>query len=206
MPTGPTAPAVADEGLDLSISPSRANRQAFALALLLLALLGGAFLALAPTDRATLLPAWSAGSALVFLGCLALGIAAHEGLHALAWAAFGRIPLRRVRFGFSARALAPYAHVPEPMTARAYRLGAAMPAIVLGVLPYGWGTLTGHVGWALYGMVFVFAAAGDLLVLWQIRRVDAQAIVRDHPARVGCIVVRPAGLPDPSEEHRPWDE
>jgi len=38
-------------------------------------------------------------------------------------------------------------------------------------------------------MVFIFAAGGDLLVLWVIRNVDARAMVQDHPSRAGCLVV-----------------
>lgn len=203
MSTDPTAPAAAPADLDHSLAPAQANRLAFALALPLLLLLGGVLIACL-TLSATPFPAPTARAVAVFLVCLGLGIAAHEALHALAWAAAGRIPLRRIRFGFSVRALAPYAHVSDPMTARAYRVGAALPAILLGALPYLWGLLAGNAGLAFFGMVFVFAAAGDLLVLWQMRAVDGAVLVRDHPERVGCVVVGAAGEAEARPERPPW--
>ena len=56
-------------------------------------------------------------------------------------------------------------------------------------LPFVVGTVLGSPSLALFGMIFVFAAGGDLLVLWLIRGVDARALVQDHPSRAGCIVL-----------------
>jgi hypothetical protein len=180
------------EGRDLSVSLARANVLTVAIAVPLVGLMLVVYRLLAPGGGG-LAVGGTLASALAFLTLLVVGILAHEGIHGLAWAWFGRFPLKRIRFGFQASTLTPYAHALDPMPARVYRLGAALPALVLGVLPFAVGTAVGSAGLALYGMIFTFAAGGDLLVLWLIRSVDARARVLDHPSRAGCIVLAPAG-------------
>ena len=176
------------DGQDLSISLVRANVYTLAVSLPLVGLMLLAYLELSPATlvpASTLaLPVW-----LLFVALIVAGILAHEAIHGLAWSFFGRLPLRRIRFGFQASTLTPYAHALDPLPARAYRLGAVLPAILLGGLPFVVGTVLGSPSLALFGMIFVFAAGGDLLVLWLIRGVDPRALVQDHPSRAGCIVL-----------------
>lgn len=175
------------EGEDVSISLADANVRTLAISLPLAAALLAIYLGLAPGSESPMGMSLSGGA--VFLLLIVAGMVVHEGIHALAWSAFGRLPLRRIRFGFHVATLTPYAHALDPMPARAYRLGALMPALVLGVVPFAVGTALGSLLPALYGMIFVFAAGGDLLVLWLLRHVDARALVLDHPSRAGCIVL-----------------
>jgi hypothetical protein len=175
------------DGQDLSISLVRANVYTLAVSLPLVGLMLFAYLALYPP--ATL--ALSLPSTLLFLVVLVAGILAHEAIHGLGWAVFGGIPLQRIRFGFQASTLTPYAHALDPMPAGAYRLGALLPALALGALPFLIGAIVGSASLALFGMIFVFAAGGDLLVLWLIRGVAPRALVLDHPRRAGCIVLPP---------------
>jgi hypothetical protein len=120
---------------------------------------------------------------------LIVGVPLHEVIHGLAWAAFGRKPLKAVKFGFQVKTLTPYAHLPLPIRAGAYRWGAAMPALVLGLLPCLIGLGTG-LGWfAMFGLFYLLAAGGDLVVLWVMRSLPASALVEDHPSRAGCLVV-----------------
>ena len=179
------------QGEDRSISLARANVLTLAIALPLVGLMLAAYQLLSPRHGLAL--GGTFGSALAFLALVVVGILVHEGIHGLAWAYFGSLPLRRIRFGFQASTLTPYAHALDPMPARAYRQGAVLPALVLGVLPFAVGTLLGSAGLALYGIIFTFAAGGDLLVVWLIRSVDARARVLDHPSRAGCIVLPPSG-------------
>jgi hypothetical protein len=119
---------------------------------------------------------------------LIIGVPLHEVIHGLAWAAFGRKPLKAVKFGFQVKTLTPYAHLPITIRAGAYRWGAAMPALVLGLLPFLIGLATG-LGWfALFGLFYLLAAGGDLVVLWVMRSLPAGALVLDHPSRAGCLV------------------
>lgn len=146
------------------------------------------------------LEALSGFGLLPLLAVLAAGIVAHEAIHGLSWAAFGRKPLGSLKFGFQARTLTPYAHLKEPVEARAYRLGAAAPGVVMGLLPSLAGIATGGGAVMLFGLVFTFAAGGDALILWLIRGVEPDALVEDHPTRAGCYVLgRREGAEGPGE-------
>lgn len=173
---------------DLSISLSRAN-----------VLVGVASL---PVVLAMLLlfqivsPALSGHAGSLSLAAIGLtlvatlpGIFLHEVIHGATWRAFGRLGRGRVTFGFHRATLTPYAHALDPMPVWAYRAGAVLPAILLGVLPYAAGILWGSLPVALFGILFVTAAGGDMLVLWLLRKAKGGAQVLDHPSRAGCLIV-----------------
>lgn len=123
-----------------------------------------------------------------FLPAALIGIVLHEVLHGLTWALAGRRPFSSIRFGFNVATLTPYAHFKDPLPANAYRLGAAMPGLALGVLPLLIAFATGN-GWlAGFGMLFLVAAGGDILILWMLRHVPATSTIQDHPSQPGCIV------------------
>lgn len=123
-----------------------------------------------------------------FLPAALIGIVLHEMLHGLTWALAGRRPFSSIRFGFNVATLTPYAHFKDPLPANAYRLGAAMPGLALGVLPLLIAFATGN-GWlAGFGMLFLVAAGGDILILWMLRHVPATSTIQDHPSQPGCIV------------------
>jgi hypothetical protein len=119
---------------------------------------------------------------------LVLGIPLHEFIHAFSWVLFGGISFQEINFGFDWKSLAPYAHATEPLKARAYRLGAAMPALLMGGLPYLIGIISGWAWFTNFGIFYVLAAGGDLVVLWLLRDLDGEARVEDHPTRAGCYV------------------
>jgi hypothetical protein len=118
-----------------------------------------------------------------------VGIFVHEAIHAIGWSLASGRPLRAIAMGFQLRSLSPYAHPRDPMLARDYRVGAAAPGLVLGILPavvaiaFGWPVLF------LVGVLFTIAAGGDALVLWLIRDVRGDKFVADHPTRAGCLVL-----------------
>ncbi len=123
------------------------------------------------------------------IGLFLLGIIAHEAIHGVVWALWGTRSFSTIKFGMNLRALAPYAHATVPMKAGAYRLGAVSPAFVLGVIPSLLGIITGNLLATVFGIIFLAAAAGDFLILWLIRDVPSDALVKDHPTRAGCVVL-----------------
>ncbi|MBP1654599.1 MAG: hypothetical protein H6Q28_1155 [Bacteroidetes bacterium] len=123
-----------------------------------------------------------------FLPAVIVGIVVHEVLHGITWALAGHRPLSSIRFGFNVSTLTPYAHFTEPLPATPYRLGAAMPGLVLGVIPVVIALATGN-GWlAGFGTLFLVAASGDIIILWMLRDVPASSTIQDHPSKPGCIV------------------
>lgn len=188
LPTRAEPPAVPPGARDVSIPLDAVLRLALLPALLLLALplllfalrWGGG-------------PLWDSAAGLGglarTLGGFTLLIVAHELVHTAGWVVCGRLPLRAIRFGLDAKTLSPYARALVPMRARAYRIGAALPLLLTGVLPWLVALARGDGLLALLGALLISGAVGDLLVLWAIRAVPADARVLDHPTSAGCYVL-----------------
>ena len=122
------------------------------------------------------------------LPAVIIGVVVHEVLHGVTWALAGGRPLSLIKFGFNLATLTPFAHFKEPLSANAYRLGAAMPGLVLGLIPVVGALATGN-GWlAGFGAIFLVAAAGDIIILWMLRDAPASSTIQDHPSKPGCIV------------------
>ncbi|MDX1418678.1 MAG: DUF3267 domain-containing protein [Rubricoccaceae bacterium] len=173
---------------DRSVSMAAANGYALLFVVPAAAALLGAFFALwgwPPLYRAT---DGALDRPLLALAVFAAGVVAHEVLHVVAWRWVGHVPAGTVRLGFQWATLTPYAHCEVPMAARAYRIGAATPGVVLGLLPVLAGLATGGGALFLFGLLFTLAAGGDALILWLLRDVPADQLVADHPSRAGCLV------------------
>lgn len=134
-------------------------------------------------------PRPTAGSLVWFFVLLLLGIVVHELLHAVGFVWAGKVPRTAVKFGFNWKALAPYAHSRQPMTASAYRISVALPGLLLGLVPGLLGSVFGSYLMVLWGAFMFMAAGGDWAVLWAVRRVPGATPVRDHPSRAGCEVL-----------------
>jgi hypothetical protein len=174
---------------DVSISIAEANKAALLFAVPVTIGLIGLYLAEWGLGRLLHGLRTSPGLLIGWLVLVVIGVGVHEVIHGLAWAALGRQPLSSIQFGFDRKAFAPYCHCTLPMEVTAYRLGAVLPALLLGVLPYAVGLARGYAWLMAYGVIFITAAAGDLLVLWLLRRVPAGKLVADHPTRAGCYVL-----------------
>jgi hypothetical protein len=123
----------------------------------------------------------------IFIAVFVVSVIVHELLHALGWALAGRIGWNHMEFGV--HMLTPYAHTSVAMPVWAYRLGAALPGVVLGAIPGLIAVVVGS-GWlALYGAIMLMSAVGDIMVLWLLRDVPRNAMVLDHPSEAGCQVI-----------------
>jgi hypothetical protein len=120
------------------------------------------------------------------------GIILHEVLHGLSWAIFGKKPFSAIKFGFMWKTITPYAHVREPLEVSPYRLGAFMPGLVLGLIPFIIAMFTGSGDLMWFSLLHTTAASGDWLVLWLIRGVKPGSFVEDHPTNAGCYVLENA--------------
>jgi hypothetical protein len=133
---------------------------------------------LAPTCNTSLLVA-----------AVVLGIALHELIHGIGWVIFGGKPWAAIKFGFQWKTLTPYAHLTEPVEVNAYRIGAFMPGLILGILPYVSSLALGDGNLFWFSLVHTSASGGDWLILWLLRDVKSGALVEDHPANAGCYVL-----------------
>jgi hypothetical protein len=125
----------------------------------------------------------------MLIGYFIGGVCVHEALHGLGWAVAGQKSWERVSFGFQVKSLTPYAHIEGPMQAWAYRIGAGLPGVALGLVPWALSIALGHAPMHIFGIVFTAVAAGDAMILWTLRDVPATHYVQDHPHRVGCLVL-----------------
>jgi hypothetical protein len=120
----------------------------------------------------------------VFLG----GILLHELIHAYTWKWLAGLSRDQLKLGIQWKTLTPYAHSKVPMALVPYRWGAVMPLLLLGVLPYMVSLATGNGLLAIFSVIFMSAAAGDMLILWMLRKVPPESMVEDHPTAAGCYV------------------
>ncbi len=115
----------------------------------------------------------------------------HEGIHAVAWKLASGLTWSMFTFGILWKTLTPYCHCKAPMPARPYRIGAIMPFIVTGLLPWGISLTTGDAELAVASALLISGAGGDLYVLWSVRDLPDTVLLQDHDAQAGCVVLWP---------------
>ena len=117
---------------------------------------------------------------------LLMGVVLHELIHGLCMAFFAKSGWKSVSFGFNIKAFAPYALCKEPLHPDAYRFSLVMPGILLGDIPVLISWFTGSVLLLLFGFLFYWAAAGDIMVLWMSRKIT-DGLLQDHPDKMGFV-------------------
>lgn len=126
---------------------------------------------------------------LLMLPAIVVGIVVHEALHGVGWTAFGKISWKHISFGI--KSLTPFAHCSVPLSLDAYRWGTALPGLLLGIVPWLLGLAFASGAFWLWGTLFTIAAFGDLMILWLLRSTPADALILDHPSKIGCVVLFP---------------
>jgi hypothetical protein len=171
---------------DLSLSMAQANLIVFFLSIPVVVAQFALFIRL--HGMSSLEPTLNSASLVVLV---LLGVVVHELIHGMSWVILGNKSFRAIRFGFQWKTLTPYAHLKEPVEVNAYRMGAFLPGLLLGIVPYllSLGLGNGALFW--FSLVHTSAAGGDWLVLWLLRHVQAGMQVEDHPTNAGCYVLAP---------------
>ena len=126
---------------------------------------------------------------LLFFAVLFVSIIAHELIHGLAWQIFAKASAATIFYGFQWQTLTPYAHLSGPVEVNTYRIGGLMPGLVLGILPYLLSLAFANTPLLIFSVIHTFAAGGDWLILWSLRKLPRGTLVEDHPSRAGCYVV-----------------
>ena len=117
---------------------------------------------------------------------LLAGIVLHELIHGVCMAIFAKNGWKSVSFGFNIKAFTPYTHCKEPLHPDAYRLSLVMPGFLLGDVPTLISWFTGNILFLLFGLLFCWAAAGDVMILWMSRRITG-GVLQDHPEKIGFV-------------------
>jgi hypothetical protein len=122
-----------------------------------------------------------------YIASLAAGIICHELLHGLAFSKFSIQGFKHVKFGFNAKALAPYAHCKVPLERNYYMLALLLPGVILGLIPATIALIIGDVLFYAWSLFFILAAIGDFILLFRIMFISKEHIISDHPSKVGFI-------------------
>ncbi len=118
-----------------------------------------------------------------------IGAVVHELFHGLTWAVFAKNGWKSIKFGIKWNLLTPYCHCKEPLKKTEYFLGAIMPLILMGILPGIYAIITGNAFVLLFAIFFSWAAGGDILGVWMLRKVKRNERVADDPNELGFRVV-----------------
>ena len=121
-----------------------------------------------------------------FLFYFLIGIVVHELIHGLTWICLTRKSFRHLKFGLMTGAV--YCHIDVPMKKRHYVIGVLTPLILVGIVPTIVGICVGSLLWTLVGVALISGAAGDIMIVWALRKESADALVYDHPSEAGCLV------------------
>ncbi len=116
---------------------------------------------------------------------LLIGIILHELIHGISWAYFIPEGMKSIKFGVVWKFLTPYCHCKVPLKVKHYKIGVAMPLIILGILPLLIAVIFGSVALAYFGTIFTLAAGGDIITLIMLRKYKNECFVSDHPDKMG---------------------
>ena len=128
---------------------------------------------------------------LLFMIAFLVLIVVHELIHGVSWAIFSEHHFKDIEFGFMWKYLTPYCTCSVPLSKGQYIFGALMPMFLLGIVPMIVGILTGWFLWLLIGIIMTDAAAGDIMIVWNILnyKTTAQEFVYvDHPTQAGGVI------------------
>ena len=121
-----------------------------------------------------------------FLLLVVVGIVVHELVHGITWLLLTHKDFSHLSFGILPGGV--YCHIDVPMPKRQYVIGALMPLLLLGLVPTLVAFCIGSLLWLLLGIVFIVSAAGDIMIVWAIRKEPYNVLVYDHPSEPGCLV------------------
>ena len=118
-------------------------------------------------------------------------IIVHELIHGISWSLFAPHHFGDIAFGFMKSTLTPYCTCLVPLKKWQQVFGAAMPLILLGILPMIFGLVTGNMAFVFMGIVMTDGASGDILVIHKIltyKSTAMEVIYIDHPTEAGTVV------------------
>jgi len=118
-----------------------------------------------------------------------LGAIIHELLHILPISIY----LRKIKNVFTA-GIAPggvafYIHCKKPIPLKIYKISLLLPLIIMGIIPVIFGFLFINLPIFALGIIFIWAASGDIYIFYLLRNIQPKAKIIDHSEKVGCYVL-----------------
>ncbi len=125
----------------------------------------------------------------VFIIFVILGVILHEAIHALLFSLYVPSKFKGIQFGFDQQHGIPFVHIKEPISVLGFRIGAAMPLFLLGVIPVVIGLYIGLFWVTIFGVIFTISASGDLLLISRTKGLSRNQKLKDLPDKIGFELV-----------------
>lgn len=129
---------------------------------------------------------------IIFILILFIGDIIHVLIQGLIWQLFGNNKSNTIRYGIrrtTRGSVSFQAYCKEPIELKTYKLGITIPGIILGLLPAVLGLFTGHSFVFVFGLFGILYSGEDILILWLLRNVEADCLVKTHSKKAGCYVI-----------------
>jgi hypothetical protein len=122
-----------------------------------------------------------------FLVIFFLVLILHELIHGLTWMILLKKNYRIIKFGI--KCFTPYCHCKIPMNIRCYKIGVAMPFVMLGLIPWIISLFIGN-GFVFYlSLLCSLSSSIDILGLYLLYKLGNDSRVLDHPEKVGFVLL-----------------
>jgi len=123
-----------------------------------------------------------------YLMIFILGVVLHELIHGFFAMKYSKNGIKSIKFGISWKMLTPYCQCKEPLAIRNYRIVLIAPLIILGIIPAFVGLILGNNDIYGFGLFFILAAGGDILIIWKLRKERKENLAFDSPDKCGCEI------------------
>lgn len=126
-----------------------------------------------------------------FVTVFIFGISFHEFLHGITFALVNEKGFKSIKFGITRSSFTPYCHCTEPLKRNYYILVAAVPGIIMGILPLIVGFIIANPFVCFIGYLFILGALGDVIIVYyNLRYVKKEEMVLDDPSKIGFCIFR----------------
>ncbi|MDR1837644.1 MAG: DUF3267 domain-containing protein [Treponema sp.] len=145
-----------------------------------------------PVSNTTLsLLEWLKNISIIFL-LFITGIIAHELIHGVVFAVYSENKFKSIKFGVmpASKLFTPYCHCKEVLNIRHYRIALIMPSILLGIIPAMISIIIGNIFLLFWGVVFIMAGGGDILMFVKTLKEKKDSWILDHPTEAGYYVYK----------------
>lgn len=115
----------------------------------------------------------------------------HELIHGITWAAFAKKHFKSIEFGIVWKMLTPYCTCSDTLSKWQYIMGAAMPTIIVGIIPAIIAIYCNSFLMFLAFWIMIGGGGGDALIILKTllhRSKGKECVYLDHPYECGVVV------------------
>jgi len=118
---------------------------------------------------------------ILIIAIFIVGLALHEGIHALSAVVFGKIGFKSVKFGVNITQGMLYCHITKPIKVGAYRIMLLLPALITGLIPLIISAFLGNIFLVMVFSMLLCGGAGDFVMFMGMSKLKSDTLVIDHP-------------------------